>query len=85
MKIKILGLDCSPRKDSNSGQLLAKSLEIANAKLDGAIEMEIIHLRDHDIRHCRDQSCDPFRRGWIAHDGTDGMADLRRRGVELRL
>ena len=53
MKIKILGLDCSPRKDSNSGQLLAKSLEIANARLDGSIEMEILHLRDHDIRHCR--------------------------------
>ncbi len=52
-KISILGLDCSPRQNSNCGHLLEKSLEMANAKLGGAIEMEIVHLRDHDIRHCR--------------------------------
>jgi multimeric flavodoxin WrbA len=53
MTIKILGFDCSPRKNSNSGTLLEKALEIANRKLDGRIEMSIIHLREYDIEHCR--------------------------------
>lgn len=52
MKIKILGIDCSPRQGSNSGALLEKSCETANQKLDGQIEMEILHLRDYAIEHC---------------------------------
>ena len=52
MTIRILGIDCSPRKNSNSGALLAKSFETANAALKGDIEYEVLHLRDHDIAHC---------------------------------
>ena len=52
MTIRILGLDCSPRRSSNSGALLAKSFETANAALNNDIEFEILHLRDHDIAHC---------------------------------
>ena len=52
MTIRILGIDCSPRKNSNSGALLAKSFETANAALKGDIECEVLHLRDCNISHC---------------------------------
>ncbi len=53
MKIKILGFDASPRRNSNSGALLAASFATADRKLGGGvIESEIIHLRDRDIKHC---------------------------------
>lgn len=54
MKIKLLGLDCSPRNNSNSGSLLDASFKTANEKLGGnAIEWEILHLRDYNFEHCR--------------------------------
>jgi len=54
MKIKILGLDCSPRQNSNSGALLEASYKTANEKLGGdAIDFEIIHLRGCNISPCR--------------------------------
>ena len=52
MTVRILGIDCSPRKNSNSGALLAKSFETANAALKGDIEYEVLHLRDCEIAHC---------------------------------
>ena len=53
MSIKILGIDCSPRKKSNSGALLEVSAATANEKLGGdAIELEVIRLRDYAINHC---------------------------------
>ena len=53
MAIKILGIDCSPRKKSNSGTLLEVSAATANEKLGGgAIELEVVHLRDCVINHC---------------------------------
>ncbi|NLF92842.1 MAG: flavodoxin family protein [Oligosphaeraceae bacterium] len=54
MRIKILGFDCSPRKNSNSGALLQASFAAAREKLSGTGELvsEIIHLRDCDIKHC---------------------------------
>ena len=54
MRIKILGFDCSPRKNSNSGALLQASFATAKEKLSGTGELvsEIIHLRDCDIKHC---------------------------------
>ena len=52
MTVRILGIDCSPRRNSNSGALLAKSFETANAALGGDIGYEVLHLRDHDIAHC---------------------------------
>ena len=53
MAIKILGIDCSPRKKSNSGALLEASWATANEKLGGdAIEFEKICLRDCTINHC---------------------------------
>ena len=85
MKIKILGLDCSPRKDSNSGQLLAKSLEMANARLDGSIEMDILRLRDHDIRHCRACSVCGKRKdtgAFVPCVVKDDMAEILRKMCE---
>ncbi len=52
MTIKILGIDCSPRKNSNSGALLNASFETANRKLNGDIEPEIIYLRDLTFGPC---------------------------------
>jgi len=54
MQIKILGIDCSPRKNSNSGALLQASFETAKRKLaeTGELVGDIIHLRDCDIKHC---------------------------------
>jgi len=53
MKIKILGIDCSPRNNSNSGALLEASYKTANEKLGGdAIDFDIVHLRDYTINHC---------------------------------
>ncbi len=52
MKIKILAIDCSPRKNSNSGALLQHSFETANAKLGGELEMELVHLRDLSFSPC---------------------------------
>lgn len=52
MSIRILGIDCSPRKNSNSGNLLRKSYESANAKLNGDIEFELIELRTLSFKHC---------------------------------
>jgi len=52
MKIRILGLDCSPRANSNSSALLQHSFETANAKLNGEIEFEMIHLRSLKFNAC---------------------------------
>ena len=52
MTIKILGLNCSPRVKSNCAALLEHSFAAANAKLDGQIEHDIIHLKDKNILHC---------------------------------
>jgi len=52
-KIRIVGLDCSPRTGSNSGTLLRRSHETANAKTGGAIEFELIELRRHAFAPCR--------------------------------
>jgi len=52
MTVRILGIDCSPRQKSNSGALLARSFETANAALNGDVEYEVLHLREFDIAHC---------------------------------
>lgn len=53
MKIRIVGLNCSPRTESNSAAVLDKSVEMANAKLGGAIDFERVNLRECKFDACR--------------------------------
>jgi multimeric flavodoxin WrbA len=55
MTVRVLGLNASPRKGSNSGILVTKSLERLAEIYDDA-EFEVINLRDLDIIACAD--CD---------------------------
>ena len=53
MTVRLLGLDCSPRDNSNSGLLVTSSLERLVATYAGEIETEVIHLRERHIEACR--------------------------------
>jgi multimeric flavodoxin WrbA len=52
MKIKLLGLNCSPRENSNSGVILEASLSDLKKKYDKELEYEIVNLKDYKINHC---------------------------------
>lgn len=52
MKIKLLGLNCSPRPQSNSSALLNHAFAAANKKLGDKFEYEIIDLKDQNISPC---------------------------------
>ena len=52
MTVRMLGLDCSPRDDSNSGLLVTRSLERLAESYPGEVEHEVIHLRDLHIENC---------------------------------
>jgi len=52
-RINLLGLDCSPRKNSNSGALLLHSFESAGTKLKGLFDYSIVALRDLQFSPCR--------------------------------
>lgn len=53
MTTRLLGLDCSPRDGSNSGLLLEESFKRLDAAYPGAVEHEVVHLRDLRIEHCK--------------------------------
>lgn len=53
MLVKILGMDCSPRDGSNSGLLLEEGFRALHEDYPGAIETEIVHLRELRIEACR--------------------------------
>ncbi len=50
--IKILGLNCSPRENSNSRAILETSFSNIKKKYNKEIELEIINLKDFNIKHC---------------------------------
>lgn len=52
MKIRLIGLNCSPRDSSNSGKILEIALQELRDKYKTAVEYKIIHLKDHKIEHC---------------------------------
>lgn len=52
MKIKVIGLDCSPRTNSNSYALLEHSMKSAKEKYGDTFEYKIISLRDNNIKAC---------------------------------
>ena len=53
MTVRLLGLDCSPRDNSNSGIMLDTGLKALDEKYPGEAEWEIVHLRDLDIEPCK--------------------------------
>lgn len=53
MTVRVLGLNCSPRDNSNSGIMLEKSFEKLDATYPGEVEHQTIHLRDLHIEPCK--------------------------------
>jgi multimeric flavodoxin WrbA len=56
MTVRLLGLDCSPRTNSNSGILLETAFARLDEKYPGQAEHEIVHLRELHIEPCK--ACD---------------------------
>ena len=53
MNVRLLGLNCSPRDNSNSGILLAHSFDELQAAYPGEVETQTIALRDLHIEPCK--------------------------------
>ncbi len=53
MPVRLLGLNCSPRNNSNSSILIEKSFEGVAAAYPGEAEFETIHLRDLHVEPCK--------------------------------
>jgi multimeric flavodoxin WrbA len=53
MTVRLLGLNCSPRDNSNSGILIEKSFEALQAAYPGEATFETVHLRDLRIEPCK--------------------------------
>lgn len=51
-KIKIIGLNCSPRDNSNSRALLDISFDEIKKKFKDDVDIDIINLKDYRIDHC---------------------------------
>ena len=56
VKIKIIGLNCSPRNNSNSKLILNIALDNLKKKYQKEVEYKIIDLISSNIEHC--QACD---------------------------
>jgi multimeric flavodoxin WrbA len=53
MTVRLFGLDCSPRNDSNSGALIAHAFEALHAAHPGEAETSTFHLRDLRVEACK--------------------------------
>ena len=53
MPVRLLGLNCSPRDNSNSSILIAHSFEMLADKYPDEVECDTIHLRDLHIEPCK--------------------------------
>jgi multimeric flavodoxin WrbA len=53
MTVRLLGLNCSPRDNSNSSIMLETAFEKLDAVYPGEAEHEIVHLRDLHIEPCK--------------------------------
>ena len=52
MVVKILGISCSPRNNSNSRSMLEHAMTEASKSCGDGVECDIIDLRDYKIEHC---------------------------------
>jgi multimeric flavodoxin WrbA len=53
MTVRLLGLDCSPRDNSNSGIMLDTGFTALGERYPGEAECEVVRLRDLDIEPCK--------------------------------
>ena len=53
MTVRLLGLDCSPRDNSNSGIMLETAFEKLDVAYPREAEHEIVHLRDLRVEPCK--------------------------------
>ena len=53
MTVRLLGLDCSPRENSNSGIMLATAFAKLGAAYPDAAACEVLALREHHIEPCK--------------------------------
>lgn len=53
MPVRLLGLNCSPRDNSNSSILISHSFEQLAARYPGEVECDTVHLRDLHIEPCK--------------------------------
>jgi multimeric flavodoxin WrbA len=53
MTVRVLGLNCSPRENSNSGIMLEESFTRLHEKYAGEVETEIVALRDLHVEPCK--------------------------------
>ena len=53
MTVRLLGLNCSPRDNSNSNIMLETAFKKLDATYPGEAEHEIVHLRDLHIEPCK--------------------------------
>ena len=53
MTVRLLGLDCSPRDNSNSGLMLETAFEKLDVVYPQEAEHEIVHLRDLHLEPCK--------------------------------
>ena len=53
MAVRLLGLNCSPRDNSNSSIMLETSFERVTAAYPGEVECEIVNLRELHIEACK--------------------------------
>jgi len=56
MKIRLIGINCSPRENSNSRQILEIALQNLEKKHPKELAHKIINLKDHTFEHCK--ACD---------------------------
>jgi len=53
MTVRVLGLNCSPRDNSNSGIMLEESFKRLHEKYPGEAETEVVALRDLRVEPCK--------------------------------
>ncbi len=53
MTVRLIGLDCSPRDNSNSGIMLETAFEKLDATYPGEAEHEVVHLRALHVEPCK--------------------------------
>ena len=53
MTVRLLGLNCSPRENNNSGIMLASAFERLDATYPGECEHEVVNLRELHVEACK--------------------------------
>ncbi len=71
--MKLLGVNCSPRKVNSYGVLTLMLDSITNPD----IETEVVNLGDHDLKHCKGCCACLFREPYDCIQRDDGLGDIQ--------